>query len=146
MSKYAALGGLNFDSRAPQWPMAEKPRGVSTFNACEAAHPSQALAAGTGRYCSALGVREVVAVCRRVRTAVISKGNKSARADYNRFATAGVSSGHSNRVRRATGEVIQAWHVPSAYGMPRTRQGAGLGSKRAQTLLPCNYCHVLSAA
>ena len=46
--------------------MAEKPRGVSTFNACEAAHPSQALATGTGRYCRSLDGRRVVAVCHRV--------------------------------------------------------------------------------
>ena len=48
--------------------MAEKPRGVSTF--CEAAHPSQALAADTGRYCRPLGVRREVSVCRRERTAL----------------------------------------------------------------------------
>ena len=46
------------------------PAGWDRFTPGQEAHPSQTLAADTGRYCSALGVRGGVVVCRRERTAV----------------------------------------------------------------------------
>ena len=89
------------------------------------------------------------------------------------YATAGVPSGHSNRVRRAAGEnpsqaqSLRRWNAEKEFESGSTgnrrgdpslarpfgvwnaeKKGRGWGGDRecVQTLLPYNYRHVLSAA
>ena len=114
--------------------MAENPRGESTFNACEAAHPSQALAAGTGRYCRPLDRRRVVAVCRRVRTAVtrVTRTRVRVTIALQRSGIVKAFESGSTGNRRGDTSLARPFGVWNAENKGR---GAGLGSKTRANLV-----------